>query len=83
MIRKLALAVAAVAALGTATLAVTATPAEAKKGWHKHHHHHHGFWRGGFRVYAGDYGYYDGCLKRVWVINRFGETELRAYNVCY
>jgi hypothetical protein len=82
MIRKLALTVAAIAALGTASLAVTATPAAA--GWKHHHHHHgHGHWRGGFRVYAGDYGYYNGCLKRVWGVNRFGETVLRTINVCY
>jgi hypothetical protein len=81
MIRKLALTIAAIAALGTASLAVTATPAAA--GWKHHHHHFHGHWRGGFRVYAGDYGYYDGCLKRRWVINRFGETVLRTINVCY
>jgi hypothetical protein len=81
MIRKLALTVAAIAALGIASLPVTATPAAA--GWKHHHHHHHGHWRGGFRVYAGDYGYYNGCLKRVWVVNRFGETVLRTINVCY
>lgn len=81
MIRKLALTVAAIAALGTASLTVTATPAAA--GWKHHHHHGHGHWRGGFRVYAGDYGYYNGCLKRMWVVNRFGETVLRTINVCY
>jgi hypothetical protein len=80
MIRKLALTFAAVAALGTASLAVTPTPASA--GW-KGKHGHHGHFHRGFRFYAGDYGYYDGCLKRVWVVNRFGEEVLRTVNVCY
>ena len=81
MIRKLVLAAAAIAALGTASLTVTATPAAAK-GFHHGHHGHHGghFFRGGFRVYGG--GYYDSCLRRTWVINRYGETVLRTINVC-
>jgi hypothetical protein len=82
MIRKFALTVAAVAALGTASLAVTATPAAAR-GKGKHFHGFHGHWHGGLRYYAGPYGYYDGCLRRVWVINRFGEEVLRTVNVCY
>jgi hypothetical protein len=82
MIRKLALAVVAAAALGTASLAVTATPAAA--GWKgKHFHGFHGHWHGGLRFYAGPYGYYDGCLKRVWRVNRFGEPVLRTIDVCY
>jgi hypothetical protein len=81
MIRKFVLAVAAVAALGTAALTAS-TPAAAGH-WHKgfHHHHHHGFhWRGhyGFRSVG-----YDSCLRRTWVINRYGETVLRVINVCY
>ncbi|MBX9825019.1 MAG: hypothetical protein K2Y27_08490 [Xanthobacteraceae bacterium] len=82
MIRKFVLAAAAVAALGTASLAAS-TPAAAHfwhKGWH-HHHHHHGFhWRGGYRVYGVGY---DSCLRRRWVVNRFGEVVLRVVNVCY
>ncbi len=82
MIRKLVLAAAAIAALGTASLTVTATPAAAKGGFHHGHHGGHGghFFRGGFRVYGG--GYYDSCLRRTWVINRYGETVLRTINVC-
>jgi hypothetical protein len=79
MIRKFLLAVAAVAALGTASLTAS-TPAAA---WHKgfHHHHHHGFhFRGGYRVYGLGY---DSCLRRRWVVNRFGEVVLRVVNVCY
>ena len=54
----------------------------------KHHHHGHGHghghghWRGGLRVFAADYGDYDGCLKRVWRLNRFGEPVLRTVNIC-
>ena len=79
MIRKFVLAVAAVAALGTVSLTAS-TPAAA---WHKgfHHHHHHGFhFRGGYRVYGVGY---DSCLRRRWVVNRFGEVVLRVVNVCY
>ncbi|MBX9825048.1 MAG: hypothetical protein K2Y27_08635 [Xanthobacteraceae bacterium] len=82
MIRKLVLAVAAVAALGTASLAAS-TPAAAHvwhNGWHDHHHHHGFHWRGGYRAYGVGY---DSCLRRRWVVNRFGEAVLRVVNVCY
>jgi hypothetical protein len=79
MISKIALTFAAVAALGTASLALSATPASA--GW-KGKHGHHGHFHHGLRFYAGDFGYYDGCLKRVWRVNRFGEPVLRIVNVC-
>jgi hypothetical protein len=81
MIRKFLLAVAAVAALGTTSL--TASTPAAAGFWHKghHHHHHHGFhWRGHYGFY--NVGY-DSCLRRRWVVNRFGEVVLRVVNVCY
>jgi hypothetical protein len=84
MIRKFAIAVAAVAALGTASLTASTPAAAHFKGFHHHHghhHHHHGFfWRGGYRVYGVGY---DSCLRRRWVVNRFGEAVLRVVNVCY
>jgi hypothetical protein len=80
MIRKFALAVAAVAALGAASLTTSSPAAAWHHGWH-HHHHHHGFhFRGGYRVYGVGY---DSCLRRRWVVNRFGEAVLRVVNVCY
>jgi hypothetical protein len=84
MIRKFAIAVAVVAAFGALSLTAS-TPAAAWKGFHHHHHghhhHHHGFhWRGGYGAYAVGY---DSCLRRRWVVNRFGETVLRVVNVCY
>jgi hypothetical protein len=85
MIRKFIIAAAAIATLGTASLAVSTTQAEAG-GWRRHHGHFHGFH--GFR-HVGFYGpaiyggYYDSCLRRTWVINRFGESVLRTINVCY
>ena len=80
MIRKFLLAVAAVAALGTASL--TASTPAAAGFWHKgHHHHHHGFhWRHHYGHYHVGY---DSCLRRRWVVNRFGEAVLRVVNVCY
>jgi len=83
MIRKFALAAAAIAALGTASL--TATPASAKGMGGGGFHHHGGghFFHGGLRVYGGNYLYDDdSCLRRTWVVNRFGETVLRTINVC-
>jgi hypothetical protein len=65
-----------------AALSVSATSAEAghkhfyHHGWHFKHH-----WYGGFGPrYV---HYYGGCIRRVWVVNRFGETVLRRINVCY
>jgi len=81
MFRKFVLAAAAVAALGTVSLTASTTPAAAwGKGFHHHHGHHGHFWRGGFRYYGIAY---DGCLRRVWRVNRFGEPVLRTVNVCY
>jgi hypothetical protein len=83
MIRKLTFAFAAIAALSAGALATTATPAAAKKfGKHFGHHHIHGhFWRHGYGFYAADLTTYD-CLRRVWVVNRFGEVVRRTVNVC-
>ena len=78
MIRKFILATAAVATLGVASLASTTPAAAWGWGWH-HHHHHFGFYRGYGLYRVG----YDSCLRRVWVVNRFGETVLRTYNICY
>jgi len=86
MIRKFVIAAAAIAALGTASLAVTTTPADAKgKGWHHGHHFHGGHFRHArYGFYgAAAYGFYDSCLRRTWVINRYGESVLRTINVCY
>ena len=81
MIRKFAIAAAALAALGTASL--TATSASAKPfGGGGYHHHFHGGWGHGYRIYGGPAYLYDSCLRRTWVVNRFGETVLRTINVC-
>jgi hypothetical protein len=81
MIRKFVLAAAAIAALGTVSL--TATPASAKGMGGGHHHHGGGHFHGGLRIYGGDFLYSDySCLRRTWVVNRFGETVLRTINVC-
>ena len=78
MIRKFVLAAAAIATLGTASLTAT-TPAAAwgKGGGFHHHHGFHGF-RG-----VGFYSGYDSCLRRVWVVNRYGNSVPRTINVCY
>jgi hypothetical protein len=49
------------------------------KGGGFHGHHFHG---GGLRVYSG-IGLDGSCLRRRWVVNRFGEVVLRVVNVCY
>ena len=83
MIRKFAIAFAAIAALG---IAFTATPADAKggkggKGGGFHHHHFHGGPGLGVATGVGLLAY-DSCYRRVWVVNRFGETVLRRIYVC-
>ena len=84
MIRKFVIAAAAIATLGTASLAVTTTPAAAAGGFHHGHHSHgHRHFGHGFRFYGPAYSYYDSCLRRTWVINRYGESVLRTINVCY
>ena len=88
MIRKFVIAAAAIATLGTASLAVGTTSANAYGlGFYGYHGYGHGYY-GGFRrlgFYAGPAygGYYDSCLRRKWVINRFGEAVRRTVNICY
>jgi hypothetical protein len=82
MIRKFAIAAAAVAVLGAVSLAGSATPAAAM-GWKGHHHHHHGHFWHGFRFYGPLYGYGGWCLRKVLVVNRYGQEVLRTVNVCY
>jgi len=78
MIRKFVLAAAAIATLGTASLTAT-TPASAHHwGGGGFHHFHGGHFRG-FGFYAGGY---DSCLRRVWVVNRYGYSVPRVINVC-
>jgi hypothetical protein len=79
MIRKLVIATAAIAALSAASLTMSTT-AEAKKGGWKGHHGHGHLHR--HLRFGHSFTYFDGCLRQVWRINRFGEAVLRTVDVC-
>ncbi|HEX9237474.1 MAG TPA: sulfur globule protein precursor [Xanthobacteraceae bacterium] len=82
MLRKTILAGAAALTIGAAALAPSSASASwgGHHGWHGGHGWHHGWFRPGFRVYAGPI--YGGCLVRRLVYTPYGPA-LRWVNVCY